>query len=232
MVIWAFDLKGTIITGSEEARAAALNKYLEENGYRKRFTAEQIEEAGYGWPARVRRLVPGLDSGNGTVGRLNVLQRELMPVYVRQMEGTDSVLREIENRGDRSVLVSTSSHELIGKYLQAAGINEGLFERKYSVLDDTGADSETLVPDKVPELKAVLFKRIKERFGGRIIAVGDKVGDVVAANEAGIEGLLISRKVLHIGHAVGSLREALELVYSGRDETLRKHPHRLALYTT
>ncbi|MBI4015182.1 MAG: HAD family hydrolase [Candidatus Aenigmarchaeota archaeon] len=184
----AWDLKGTLITGSDVARAAAFNRYLEGAGYSERVTPEQIEKAGYGWIARMRVLMPDFTPTAGALETLETLQRKEIPKYVRAMPGIETALRRV-GRGN-SVLVSTSRRSLIGEYLKAAKL-EGKFEKVYSVLDDAlpaGVGRDDVLPEQIPAYKAYLFGRVVADFPmARIVAVGDRDGDRLAARAAEIE---------------------------------------------
>ncbi len=209
--IFLMDLKGTLVTGSEEARAAAINAYLSEIGYKGRVTPEQAEHAGYGWKARMKRLVPDVPATPAAAERLGKIQEQFLPVYVKPMEGAVEVLEQIEQNGDGSVLVSTSSHRLMRAYLAAAGIQEGVFRKKYSVLDDalSGTDPSSVREEEIPAYKAVLFRRVVADFpGARHVAVGNRVGDGEAAVAAGIFPILLSSEEGEFA-TVQDLREIL-----------------------
>jgi len=184
----AWDLKGTVVTGSEEARASAFNRYLEGAGYAGRVTPEQIERAGYGWRARMNTLTPDFTPTEKALETLDRLQREEIPKYVKTVPGALAALRSVGKKN--SVIVSTSGRNLIAEYLRAAKL-EGRFEKVYSVLDDAlpaGIGRDMVLAEDIPAYKAVLFRRVVADFPrARVIAVGDRNGDRRAAREAGID---------------------------------------------
>jgi phosphoglycolate phosphatase-like HAD superfamily hydrolase len=209
--LFAWDLNGTLETGSEKADAEALNALFEELGIARRVTDEEIRLAPLTWTNRIKYFAPGAKIDNLRVDRVVKLREGLSVRYSEAFPGAVEALREVKERGDDNIIVSLLGRGIIENTLRKIGINEYV-DAAYSARDDFFEREQSRnyinLLKKLAEQKARLVDgHARGRSYGRRIMAGDQPEDIAAGKLCGAVTFFIGN-----GKADYSVKGPLDVV--------------------
>jgi phosphoglycolate phosphatase-like HAD superfamily hydrolase len=210
--LFAWDLNGTLETGSERADAEAINGLFEELGIARRVTEEEMRIAPLTWTDRINMFAADAEASNENIDRVVRLREELSVRYVEAFPGAIYALRKVKRKGDDNIVVSLIGKEIIENTLSEIGIKRYV-DAAYSARDEFFAIRRNkgkyreLLKRLAAHKAALIEKHAQGRGYGRTIMVGDQPEDIAAGQLCGATTFFIGN-----GKADYSVKGPLDVV--------------------
>jgi phosphoglycolate phosphatase-like HAD superfamily hydrolase len=183
--LFAWDMNGTLETGSERADAEALNIFFSEMGIARRVTDEEMRLAPLAWTDRINMFASDVDVTNARIDRVVRLREELSVGYAEAFPGAVEALKEVKRRGDDNIVVSLIGKEIIERTIGKIGIKEYV-DAAYSARDEFFAMGDNkgnyiALLKRLAANKARLVERHAQgRSYRRKIVIGDQPEDIAS----------------------------------------------------
>jgi phosphoglycolate phosphatase-like HAD superfamily hydrolase len=210
--LFAWDLNGTLETGSERADAEALNIFFSELGIARRVTDEEMRLAPLAWTDRINVFASDVEVTNARIDRVVRLREELSVRYAEASPGAAEALREVKNRGDDNIVVSLIGKDIIERTLGKIGVKEYV-DAAYSARDEFFAMGDNkgnyiaLLKRLAANKARLMEKHTRGRGYARKIVVGDQPEDIAAGQLCGATTFFIGK-----GEADYSVKGPLDVV--------------------
>ena len=213
MKLFAWDFHGTLEQGNINATHEVCKIVLKEFDKRKHVTFKEIDSI-YGKPFATifKCLSPASTDSEiaDMVERAVDIGKQIAMNHTTQTPYASSVLREINKKGDKNVIISAMRQSVIPLYLEWTNLT-GLF-----------ADVSALTPDEqrrgcdITEKKSKDLQFFREKYNPEhVIMIGDRELDIKAGKKAGATTFLFSPRNRNIetkaDFVITDLREVLKV---------------------
>jgi len=181
--LFAFDLHGTLVAGNENALVEATNISLEEHGRKERLTIEDARRLqGTPWADIVKQLCQ--DASSEEIAKIVIDAKKndsiVIPKHTRLMDHARETLEKIKSDGNKTLIVSSTTPEVLDLYFKHLGIT-GLVDCRVGISDV----EENMGGVDIGRLKGRKLRAYVKRGNfGRVVMTGDTEDDVKAGKIA------------------------------------------------
>ncbi len=181
--VFVWDYYGTLVLDPTDLWVEAVNSYLREMGSKSEVTSVDIERSGFEYNNLHKKLkLPG-DFLTFAKAMTERIMPKLEPSYDRSAPGANEALSLVRKRGDRNLVISTTSKKVINPTLEALGLKHYVEDSDILSIYDIamkiyhGKERGRLFGEEKEKLKKSLIEEAakkSEKFELYLISDGEK----------------------------------------------------------